>query len=455
MKTHVSLGKVCWVLGIGLQVSIGPSAATSATPDSLIVHEWGTFTSVQSADGKLLEWRPLETSRLPDFVYNWTSPGPGVMSTDGSLLFGKGAKVGLQRMETPVIYFYGNAARKVNVQVDFPNGLITEWYPQASVVGPSTPQPQLVLNSSNISFGCGAITMSSRNRSMAQSGIVWKDLLLMPESAASLHPPISTNSSALHYYAARETDSLSVVPDAANSGSLSNEIEKFLFYRGVGSFATPLQASMPDESTVRLANTDSNRLSDFFVLSVHQGKGVFTHLTGLQSPKSINVSLLIKGRHELALKALAEKMSSEMTAALRKQGLFPREAQAMVNTWQSSWFQEEGTRVLYILSRKWTDQTLPLAISPSATELVRVMVGRAELLSGQTEKSLEQNLTQAVSGNAAARQAAIRQLRGLGRFAETALWRATKNLKPEQVSQAYSFLALANSPAPVATAASL
>src|SRR6266699_4469152 len=38
-------------------------------------HEWGTFTSVQGADGVLLDWRPLETSRLPKFVYDWTHAG--------------------------------------------------------------------------------------------------------------------------------------------------------------------------------------------------------------------------------------------------------------------------------------------------------------------------------------------------------------------------------------------
>ena len=33
-----------------------------------IAHEWGTFTSVQGADGALLDWRPLETSRLREYL---------------------------------------------------------------------------------------------------------------------------------------------------------------------------------------------------------------------------------------------------------------------------------------------------------------------------------------------------------------------------------------------------
>src|SRR6266404_4481866 len=39
------------------------------------VHEWGTFTSVQGGNGELLSWRPLQTSELPGFVYNFRKAG--------------------------------------------------------------------------------------------------------------------------------------------------------------------------------------------------------------------------------------------------------------------------------------------------------------------------------------------------------------------------------------------
>src|SRR5262245_34473318 len=42
-----------------------------------VAHEWGTFTSVQGGDGVLLDWRPLESSHLPKFVYDWMHPGLG------------------------------------------------------------------------------------------------------------------------------------------------------------------------------------------------------------------------------------------------------------------------------------------------------------------------------------------------------------------------------------------
>jgi len=38
---------------------------------ALVVHEWGTFTSLQSSDGVPLKWNSLESSRLTGFVYSW------------------------------------------------------------------------------------------------------------------------------------------------------------------------------------------------------------------------------------------------------------------------------------------------------------------------------------------------------------------------------------------------
>ena len=42
----------------------------SSRPDRFVAHEWGTFTSVSTADGKAQLWNPLSgPSELPSFVY--------------------------------------------------------------------------------------------------------------------------------------------------------------------------------------------------------------------------------------------------------------------------------------------------------------------------------------------------------------------------------------------------
>src|SRR6266850_7321885 len=84
-------------------------------------HEWGTFTSVQGGDGVLLSWRPLESSRLPGFVYDWNKPGLGRQSM-AAMTLTKQSLVTLQRMETPVIYFYSDREETVDVSVNFPKG---------------------------------------------------------------------------------------------------------------------------------------------------------------------------------------------------------------------------------------------------------------------------------------------------------------------------------------------
>ena len=108
-------------------------ALTFAAAGDYVAHEWGTFTSLQGANGDLILWKPLETSVLPGFVYNSEKAGLNRMVKG----LGKGSMLTLQRMETPVIYFYTKTEQTIDVQVKFPKGLVTEWYPQAKQVGPS------------------------------------------------------------------------------------------------------------------------------------------------------------------------------------------------------------------------------------------------------------------------------------------------------------------------------
>src|ERR1051326_7500271 len=61
----------CFVVCLGLAaLAASVIGAVTHQRGRLVAHEWGTFTSVQGGDGVLLDWRPLETSRLPGFVYD-------------------------------------------------------------------------------------------------------------------------------------------------------------------------------------------------------------------------------------------------------------------------------------------------------------------------------------------------------------------------------------------------
>src|SRR5262245_50930856 len=70
----------------------------SPRQDRFVAHEWGTFTSVSTADGKAQLWNPLNgPSELPSFVYRCAEPSCGQCAKCDCTLV---------RMETPVIYFY-------------------------------------------------------------------------------------------------------------------------------------------------------------------------------------------------------------------------------------------------------------------------------------------------------------------------------------------------------------
>ncbi|MDX6303138.1 MAG: hypothetical protein QOI77_107, partial [Blastocatellia bacterium] len=116
-------------LGVKLSARHKTNTGNSPAENNLIVHEWGTFTSIAGKDGVTLEWRPLDgPPDLPKFVHT-------IQEGDGGLRNAPKADLrGVVRMETPVIYFYSNSEMDVSVKVDFPKGKITEWYPQARLV---------------------------------------------------------------------------------------------------------------------------------------------------------------------------------------------------------------------------------------------------------------------------------------------------------------------------------
>src|SRR5262249_875931 len=117
----------------------------------------------------------------------------------------------------------------------------------------------------------------------------------------------------------------------------------------------------------------------------------------------------------------AESLATALRNALVGQGLYEKEAAAMVKTWESAWFQERGMRVLYLLPRAWTDRALPLAIAPAPKAIERVMVARAEIITPASETALLQKIERYIAAMPKDRPAIVEETRalGLGRFTAT------------------------------------
>src|SRR5438445_12606677 len=111
-----------------LLVSWGVTAPENRPPitnaDPLIVHEWGTFLSVQGSNGVTLGGMVDSEEVLPSFVEE-----RGLASWQRSHIFSK--------METPVTYFYTDRPRDVQVRVDMPKGILTHWFPTVCQYGPN------------------------------------------------------------------------------------------------------------------------------------------------------------------------------------------------------------------------------------------------------------------------------------------------------------------------------
>src|SRR6266571_2482811 len=208
-------------LGLLVSVFLLFAIATVAWPETidqveLSVHEWGTFTSIAGENGTAISWRPFGgPTDLPCFVDRFRNF--------------KGDILGTVRMETPVLYFYGSRESTANVKVSFPKGVITEWYPK------------------------GAASPSS-------NAMEWRGVKISPDGTSDF--PVEPGKS--HYYAARQTDAAAL--------QVGQKKEKFLFYRGVGTFPLPISAKTLDHGRILVKNLGGNAVGALLHLENRGGK---------------------------------------------------------------------------------------------------------------------------------------------------------------------------------------
>jgi hypothetical protein len=393
MRTTIGLAVLAMGGLVGL---VGATSRRSAPPTplavpqrhSFIVHEWGTFTNFSGSDGVQFDFRPLRDEGLPQFVYDRWRHGSGP--------FSKGRLVARQRMETPVTYFYTDRPRDVQVQVGFPDGLLTEFYPPANEMTPA---------------------FSANEDQLRGSSLSWRAKLHPPADFARVSgqtdgPPVLPSvGDDDHYGEARATDS--AVVEVTDSFGLKYS-EKFLFYRGVGNFALPLRLEALPDRRFRVVNDGPEAIESLFLVTIDDDGLRFCQRP--RAPAAGIVDMTVPDRL-----TTADELSDRMTEALVAAGLYEKEAGAMVRTWRSSWFAEPGARLFYIVPRGLTDEIIPLSVEPSPDEVVRVLVGRMEVLApaaGDRVRAAVGALGTCLSRDAEPLRS---ELGRLGRFAEPAL----------------------------------
>jgi hypothetical protein len=371
-------------------------------PGKLIVHEWGTFTSFSGSDGVNLEFRPLTTYDLPRFVMNLqTQPGSPIPN------WGKDNFYALQRMETPVTYFYTDVPRTVNVRVDFPKGLLTEWYPVVKNL--AYPKVKNAFDRASL-------------RGTGSAYLDWDQVnLIPPDQFANIRmrgpkdKPVPAMLQRVdekdHYGRARETDSAFV--ETVDKFGRSH-FEKFLFYRGVGNFELPIKLTALGNDRFEVTNSGDDPTGVMLLVRIEYGRIRFTRIETVSPKAGIETAL---PDYETTIDQLVDSTVKILTAA----GLYEKESLAMVNTWRNSWFGEDGTRLLYLVPGKITDKLLPLKIDPVPDEKVRILVGRLETITPEDSKSLSSRLVGTKPNHNPTKDEIAAELKPLGRFAEPAV----------------------------------
>src|SRR5215469_11358991 len=321
------------------------------TAPDLTAHEWGTFTAIAGKDGRAVEWLPLGLPRFPP-----STDLPQFVEHINGINFKLGLR-GTIRMETPVLYFYSPRDLTVSTKVSFAKGLITEWYPHADRVQPA-----------------GVMTDTSLSRLSVDGSIEWNHVAVSPNLAVEFPSDVQPN----RYYAARETSSSPLRVQA----STREQREKFLFYRGVSSSPLPISARLSADGKLVVDSLSEHEIPNAIFFE-RRGERVGYRLTGALTDATTVDAPVLNGS--------VDSLYDDLEEILVGQGLYRDEAHAMVETWKDSWF-EEGSRLIYIVPSGFIDKVLPLTIDPVPGQIVRVFVGRVEIVTPATAMAVRKAL---------------------------------------------------------------
>lgn len=344
---------------------LGIPMADCQIPSKPIVHEWGTFTTLSGSNGLQASGLFLEEAALPPFVYNLSNKVHTVVNGKGhNEEFWRDAENyanSFVKMETPVLYFYSDCAiDSVEVGVNFPQGTISQFYPNRTR-GEINFQTMETLD-------LNGIPLNSFDLKKNNGFISWTTDILAPNTtydkitnADSVVMPI--------WLAPRKTKS--------NLVRVNNEVEKYLFYRGVGSFASPVTLGFCENNKLLVKNNIESPLNYYLVYEYTNDGQIRVWGTGnINSNDSFFVEPSFKN---LTIDEW-NVYKNQFVSALITAGLYEDEAVAMLNTWDDSYFHTQGVKLFYTVPREFTDKVLPINFSIEVSDLQRVMVGRAEIV---------------------------------------------------------------------------
>ncbi|MFK7788612.1 MAG: hypothetical protein AB8C95_03830, partial [Phycisphaeraceae bacterium] len=107
-------------VGAALRTILRAKRDAQALKSGLVAHEWGSMKHHVDSATSEFDLIGEDQSDLPPFVKVWADQ----------------PALGPIMVEKPILYFYTQKQQKVNVTVRFPEGVLTQWYPDVSFFTP-------------------------------------------------------------------------------------------------------------------------------------------------------------------------------------------------------------------------------------------------------------------------------------------------------------------------------
>jgi hypothetical protein len=330
---------------------------------------------LQDENGTALSGVNTDEEPIPSFVHN-VAPNLLLPTGEDSKNVARCHSDVTMRLETPVLYFYPDKDFNsvFDVRVSMSHGWLTQFFPNASATAPGLEQD-----------GTGTLRF-------AMSELRWKNISL----SFSEEGPATRS---LVWTTPRQVNAATV--------EVGGEHEKFLFYRGVARIDAPVRVvrSGPE---LRMTRNDSGKPDEIHQLWLADIRPNGTAAFRVVRPFTEETAFLVRtpaafNGQDYSPDAVSE-LKSSLRAGLVNAGLFEEEADALLNTWQVSYFHSPGLRLFFLVPERWTNRSLPIHISfpkissgadrtkaaQTAPEikLTRVMVGRIELVTPEQREIL-------------------------------------------------------------------
>lgn len=394
------------LLTIALLAAVAPLIAA----EPLIIHEWGTFTSLQDEEGRTIGGLNVDEEFLPPFVHDLYPVRIGHNTEIPTTRIFKGLSACnptvTMRLETPVVYVHlpaGQASATFDLSATFHGGFLSQFYPLAepSVDGRALRWQDVtttsVVDGKTVSQTVRQLQVRSSGPNGSATWQLWRAPVLTTATTSTLTWRGIRAGGTL---AAPETESpIWLAPRAVAAANLAvgKEQERYLFYRGLAHLDAPLVAKRSADGrslrvTPRMGALDPGMVPRLWLADLRGDGTAAFHTVGLNLPYRRDDQPAFS---DIPASFTASDYSAERLATLRQElhaalvvdGLFADEAHALLNTWEASYFKAPGQRLFFLVPRAWTDRVLPLTTSTPAV-ITRSMMGRIEVVSPAQRQAL-------------------------------------------------------------------